>query len=267
MRFGIYLKGGGAKGAFQAGVLCALWQRGVTYSVVAGTSIGAVNGWYVLHEAFKELEDLYLNMAEDYTGMTFSGKVIDHSFLMDHLKQIQGPQNEKIDAFYVNYVQVVDGQLREVTEDLRGMERSAALERIAWSSLLPYNHQPMDHHEFKAYAQSTDLSIKFKEDLANHVYDGHHLDGGMINNHLIRQIFDHPSDRIIVIGYNGTRDEYCTAVGDLPASDREQIIYMAADEPFEVSDTYNFSPEFLKTRFQQGYQKGMNYPLIKLTSR
>lgn len=267
MRFGIYLKGGGAKGAFQAGVLCAFWQRGVEYSVVGGTSIGAINGWHVLHGAYEELENLYMNMSEDYANLTFSGKVIDHSFLMDQLKKVSGDRSQKIDAFYVNYAKVQDGQLVEVTENIRDADVDYAMKRIAWSSLLPYNYEPMSFQEFRTYAENNDLSIKFQKDLANKVYDGLHLDGGMINNNLIKEIFNHPSERTIVIGYNGTRDEYCKSIEDLPVSHREQISYISADEPFKVSDTYNFTPEFLKERFQKGYELGIHYPLIKLISR
>ena len=266
LRFGLYLKGGGAKGAFQAGVLCAFWQRGVEYSVVGGTSIGAVNGWYVLHNAYDELENLYMNLSNDYDNLTFSGKVIDHSFLMEQLKKVSGDRSDKINAFYVNYTKVQDGQLFEVTENIKDADVDYAIQRIAWSSLLPYNYKPMSSQEFRKYAEETDLSIKFKEDLKNKVYDGHHLDGGMINNNLIKDIFKHPSERTIVIGYNGTRDEYCRSIENLPVSNREQINYIAADKPFKISDTYNFSPEFLKERFQEGYKLGINYPLIKLIS-
>lgn len=266
MRFGLYLKGGGAKGAFQAGILCAFWQRGVNYSVISGTSIGAINGWYVLHNAYKELSDLYLNLAEDYTERTFSGKVLDHSFLIDRLRQVSSAKERSIDAFYINYCKVQDGVLEEAIEDIRNAEDEAALERISWSSLLPFNHPPMNLEEFKEYLSKADAGEKFKRDVDDHVYDGLRIDGGMINNQIIRRVFDHRGERFIVIGYNGTRDEYLTDLQDLPVSDRERIIYISSDHPFDVTDTYNFSPDFLKERFQEGYNKGMDYPLVKLIS-
>lgn len=266
MRFGLYLKGGGAKGAFQAGILCAFWQRGVRYSVVAGTSIGAINGWYVIHNAYPELERLYKNMAPQYQDLTFSGKVIDNSYLMEDLRKVPGTQNHQIEAFYVNYSQVKDGKLKEITEDIKGADSSYALERIRWSSLLPYNYPEMSVDEFRRHAGETDLSLKFKEDLGNHIYDGFQLDGGMTNNALIRNVFHHSGERVIIIGYNGSRDEYLECLKALPVSERERIIYISADEPFGVSDTYNFDPKFLSQRFQEGYEKGINYPLVKLIS-
>ena len=41
---GLVLEGGGAKGAWQFGVLKALSERGVQFDAVSGTSVGALNG-------------------------------------------------------------------------------------------------------------------------------------------------------------------------------------------------------------------------------
>ena len=42
--YGIALEGGGAKGAYQIGVWRALREAGIRYHMVAGTSVGALNG-------------------------------------------------------------------------------------------------------------------------------------------------------------------------------------------------------------------------------
>ena len=42
--YAIALEGGGAKGAYEAGVWKALEEAGVKYNAVAGTSVGALNG-------------------------------------------------------------------------------------------------------------------------------------------------------------------------------------------------------------------------------
>ncbi|MBQ5709191.1 MAG: patatin-like phospholipase family protein, partial [Anaerotignum sp.] len=42
--YAIALEGGGAKGAYEAGVWKALDEVGVKYDAVAGTSVGALNG-------------------------------------------------------------------------------------------------------------------------------------------------------------------------------------------------------------------------------
>ena len=48
MNIGLCLCGGGAKGAYQAGVIKALYDRGINkFNAISGTSIGAVNGYFI----------------------------------------------------------------------------------------------------------------------------------------------------------------------------------------------------------------------------
>ena len=66
---GLVLSGGGAKGAYQAGVLRALAENGIHIDGVAGASIGALNGAIVaaspnLNEASKRLAKLWQRLAE-----------------------------------------------------------------------------------------------------------------------------------------------------------------------------------------------------------
>ena len=47
MKLGLCLEGGGAKGAYQAGVVKALYDGGINkFYSISGTSIGAINGYY-----------------------------------------------------------------------------------------------------------------------------------------------------------------------------------------------------------------------------
>ena len=66
---GLVLSGGGAKGAYQAGVLRALAEHNIQIDGVAGASIGALNGAIVaaspnLNEASKRLAKLWQRLAE-----------------------------------------------------------------------------------------------------------------------------------------------------------------------------------------------------------
>src|SRR5262249_29440595 len=44
MKRGLVLEGGGAKGAYQIGCLLAFQERHIEFDVIAGTSVGALNG-------------------------------------------------------------------------------------------------------------------------------------------------------------------------------------------------------------------------------
>lgn len=53
-QLGLVLEGGGARGAYQAGVLKALFEAGYKFNGVAGTSVGALNGVMVAQDRFDE---------------------------------------------------------------------------------------------------------------------------------------------------------------------------------------------------------------------
>lgn len=53
-KLALVLEGGGARGAYQAGVLKALFEAGYVFDGVAGTSVGALNGVMVAQNKFDE---------------------------------------------------------------------------------------------------------------------------------------------------------------------------------------------------------------------
>ena len=59
----LVLCGGGAKGAYQAGVIKALYDRGINkFNSIAGTSIGAINGYFLFTENVDKLEEIWTNI-------------------------------------------------------------------------------------------------------------------------------------------------------------------------------------------------------------
>ena len=64
------LSGGGSLGAVQVGMLQALYERGVKPDVVAGTSVGAVNGAFIASRP--QVVDTVLELASVWRGLTRS---------------------------------------------------------------------------------------------------------------------------------------------------------------------------------------------------
>ncbi len=69
MKVGLVLSGGGAKGAYQVGVLRALRELGTQVDMVSGASIGALNGGILasaptLNEGIERIEKLWSVLAE-----------------------------------------------------------------------------------------------------------------------------------------------------------------------------------------------------------
>jgi predicted acylesterase/phospholipase RssA len=70
-RVALVLQGGGAYGAFQTGVIEALYNRGFRPSIIVGTSVGALNG-AKLAEGYEgvqnDLVDLWMSIQDDGSG-------------------------------------------------------------------------------------------------------------------------------------------------------------------------------------------------------
>jgi NTE family protein len=67
---GLVLSGGGAKGAYQAGIVKALAEMEVPIAAISGASIGALNGAVIsssssMKDAAARLEKLWSAIAED----------------------------------------------------------------------------------------------------------------------------------------------------------------------------------------------------------
>lgn len=95
---GLVLGGGGAKGAYQAGVLKALNEYKLLKHVdyVSGTSIGALNSMKVLEKDLKGLEDIWKNVNKDIalSKSSFVSKIRTKSiFSRDGFKKLA---NDKI---------------------------------------------------------------------------------------------------------------------------------------------------------------------------
>ena len=62
-KIGLVLSGGGGKGPYQLGAIRALTEAGVDFSVVAGTSTGAINGALFLACGVEKAEELWTQSA------------------------------------------------------------------------------------------------------------------------------------------------------------------------------------------------------------
>ena len=63
---GLVLEGGGTKGAYQIGAYKALRDLGIEFQGVTGTSIGALNGAFIIQGDIEIMEDIWRNY--DYSS-------------------------------------------------------------------------------------------------------------------------------------------------------------------------------------------------------
>ena len=247
MKIGLCLSGGGAKGAYQAGVIKALYDRGLDFSAISGTSIGAINGYYIFTGNVEKLEDMWTNIEIDPANdIKIIDNTVDNSYVIEGLKTLEVSKEAEID-FYVNYIEIKNKNLNEKVMNIKDVDKSKALESIKYSSLLPCNPKA-----------TLPLGQQFMKDVSEGLYDGFNLDGGLVNNTLIQPLVEQDLDKIIIID---THTEY-----ELPAeiSDKfgkDNIFIIKPKKPFEKNATLRFEKEFCKKIYNEGYEIGRNFSM------
>ncbi|MDR1773322.1 MAG: patatin-like phospholipase family protein [Clostridioides sp.] len=243
MKLGLCLEGGGAKGAFQAGVIKALYDKGINkFYSISGTSIGAANGYAVFTGNACKLENMWKNMSGEKEKIQIINNTVDNSILLDRLKNMYDENKKVSENFYVNYVQVKNKDVSEIIVNLKNLSEEECLENVKYSSNLPYSKR-----------QSGDFRKDFIDDVVDGIYEGGKLDGGILNNSLIQPLIEDEVDKIILITM---RHNYVVQENIKNIYDENKIIAIGPEIPFEAKDTMRFEEEFCKVNFEKGYEIG-----------
>lgn len=248
---GLYLQGGGAKGAFQAGVIYGLIERGIKFNIISGTSIGAINGYYIYTDNMEELKETWLSIDENELGEEkIIDKVIENKMLIEKLNDLEG-KNKYIEDFYVNYINIENNEPKQVVKNICKLSKTEALNTIKYSSLLPYIGQ-IDITLRKAM-KSFDSSVvfeKFKEELSKGGYNGYNLDGGILNNNFLESFIEKKVDKLYIIQF---KKDYEIPQYILENYNRKNLIIIEPDIAFEPKDTLRFEKGFCRIKFNEGY--------------
>lgn len=111
---GLALQGGGAKGAFQAGAIKALYEEGYQFDGIVGSSIGAMNGALVAQGDIDRMYDLWYNIGISQL-LDIDDKIIENLYDLN------------IDKETIKYV---FNKLKQAIAD-RGFDRSKGRELIS----------------------------------------------------------------------------------------------------------------------------------------
>ncbi|MBS4538894.1 patatin-like phospholipase family protein [Clostridium sp. D2Q-11] len=256
---GLYLQGGGAKGAFQAGVLYGLKKRGIEFNVISGTSIGAINGYFVYTEKIETMKKTWITVDEDaLKDQIIKDKVIENKSLINQLYNLDG-RSKDVKDFYVNYIAIRNGVPKEIQVNISKISKDEGLEVIKYSSLLPYIGQTnISLQEAMKNFNSKIAFEQFKAELVEGKYDGYNLDGGILNNNFLDKFIDKKVDKLFIIPFvkNYQPPEYI-----LENYDKEDLIIIEPTIDFEPGDTLRFEQEFCKKLFIEGYEIAKNIKL------
>ncbi|WP_286316287.1 patatin-like phospholipase family protein [Romboutsia ilealis] len=245
MNIGLCLCGGGAKGAYQAGVIKALYDRGINkFNTISGTSIGAINGYFIFTNNVEKLEEMWIDIDDNIDRtVKIVDNTVDNSPLIEVLSDISYKNTRNID-FYVNYVNIENNLPKEKIVNISKLSKEEGLKSIKYSSLLPLNPQG-----------KMGLYNQFMKDLSEGLYNGYNLDGGLVNNTLLNPLLNENLDKIIIISM---KHDYTLPVEIKNVYSEENIIIVRPKTVFDKDDTLRFEKEFCKQIYYEGYEIGKN---------
>lgn len=242
MRIGICLAGGGAKGSYEAGVIRALFDRNIEFTSISGTSIGAINGYYMYTNNVEKLSDMWINIQKiNANGLKIKDNTVDNDIILEELSKLTNNNNSNIN-FYVNYIEVNNKNMNEKIVNVNNLSKEEQLNSIKYSCLLPFNPQA-----------TLPLKDQFKKDLSEGLYDGFNLDGGIVNNELLSPLIKDNLDKIILISM---RHDYILPEYIKNIYNEENIIVVRPKTIFEKNDTLRFEQEFCSRIYKEGYKIG-----------
>lgn len=199
---GLALEGGGAKGAYQVGVLKALKELKVDIDVVAGTSIGAINGAVFASGQLEKLEQIWLTSdigafinadPEALARMVrYEPSVKTLEFIIDTVKEggfdispLREQLSVLIDEEKIRSGDITFGLVTYVVNQLKSLE--LFIDDIPKGQLLDY------------VIASACLPVFKKETIDGNLM----IDGGFYDNLPVNMLLAHGCDKVIAVRVHG----------------------------------------------------------------
>ena len=256
---GLFLQGGGAKGAFEAGAVYAMHEKGLKFDIISGTSIGAVNGYFIYTNNIENMKEIYTGTdLENELGDIEITDIIPNDFLIEKLKTLEC-KNTYVKFFYVNYINVKNSKFKEIWTDVSKLTKEEILACVKYSSLLPYVcPDGIKSMPFAKVAESFSSKVifdKFHEKVKEGKYNNFNLDGGILNNNFMEPFINNHVDKLylLVLHNNFEIPQYL-----LDNYERDNIILIQRKKLFKYNDSLNYDKKFLCELFEEGYNKVMN---------
>lgn len=249
MSIGLCLPGGGAKGAFQAGVLKSLYERGVkTYDSYACTSIGAINGYCLYTGNVDNLEKMWIS-DEKIGQKQFKSvdNIIDNAKDLERLYELNVDNKDNNSSFYINFLKVGNKNAREVIVDISKLSQKEAIENIKYSCALPYTK------DCRLFTRD-----ELKEAIIGGVFDGRNLDGGMARNTYFDPLLEENVDKLLIIS---TRAGFKLPEKVLKNIDESKLVIISPESEVSNEDMLNFSKEICEKMYFEGYKIGEEFNL------
>ena len=198
MKVAVVLSGGGSKGSYQIGVWKALRTLHIQYDIVTGTSIGALNGAFMVQNDYAKAYHLWTNLSYD---KVLDDKIVDEESKVEIIKQYtKGVINGGLS---VNALEKTIASELNVRKFFKS-RIDYALVTVRFPSLTPiikYKHdlkeEPDKLKDYLMASASCFPAFKQKE-----IDEKKYVDGGYYDNLPINSAIDLGAEKIIAVDLN-----------------------------------------------------------------
>lgn len=253
MKHALVLAGGGSKGAYEAGFVKALDELGMTFQIVTGTSVGALNGCLIAQQDIPAMESLWDTMD---ISKVFGGNLTpDFGFNFESMIN----QSNLALSFFKKYIKEKGADitpLKNQMETLLNKKELLAspidfgLCTVQYPSLKPLliTKEEMNKKYILDYLIASASCFPI---FPIHTFDEKsYLDGGYYDNLPIDLAFEMGADEVLAVdmSQDATHPHYLN---------RPHVLYT---RPYlDLGGFMDFSNETLKRNKRIGYQTAMKY--------
>lgn len=246
---GLALQGGGAKGAYQAGAIKALEQRGIYFDCVTGTSIGAINAAFYASNNLESMYKLWKSIdSKEIFG--FESKIIEDisngNISKDVLLKGYSAINKIIKNKGVDLTNIRKILTDNINEKkLRKSKIDFGLATFNITDFKPIEIFKKDIPEGKLidYIIASAYLPGLKQEKI--IDDKYYFDGGIFDNCPINTLIDKGYDQVYAIrAWEGTKIKY-------KKTDKTKVIVIGSKE--KLGSILDFSPTNAQKKINMGY--------------
>ena len=103
--YGLVLDGGGARGAYQIGAWKALSEAGVKVNAVAGTSVGALNGYAYMTNKLEQAKKMWSELCNNGKKMGLT-RFLRSDILQQDIVSLYDPNDSLSCEFYCSLLEL-----------------------------------------------------------------------------------------------------------------------------------------------------------------
>ncbi len=245
-KYGLVLAGGGAKGSYQLGAWQAMREMGISFSAVAGVSIGSINGALVAADCYDAATQLWKNASVD-KGVNINEELRDPENLFSIrnfpalFKEIV--KNGGIDASPTK--ELLETYIDE--EKVRKSRTEFGMVTFHLSEFTPLeifiDEIPEGQlHDFLLASSKVPGVSKIGPEGEKY------LDGGVYDNAPVEMLRKNGYNRLVVVDISSRK-----GIGHRNDMSCAEIVYI---RPYDIEDlgaAFDFSEEMLEKRIKMGY--------------